>query len=213
MSDDWIRLPSYILDELRSVALHLPFASFDLRRAVSSTIYATDATPTSGGACCAKVPSSLAEKLAEFAENKGCHVRLDGSNLESQKLSFRCPEIGDVGKCVQWQTISSYSFRRCSHVNLQETRAVFRELRDFSKGPLTSPVYKDLVFLVDSEVALGAIVKGRSSSFKLNVILGNMIGYFLALNIGLRLVVLPSGCNPADAPSRFFGIEKEGAHA
>ena len=62
---------------------------------------------------------------------------------------------------------------------------------------------QDIICLVDSEVALGAISKGRSSSYKLNGILRGSVGYLVALDISLKLIWIPSGCNPADAPSRF----------
>lgn len=41
-------LPSFILDELRSMALHLPFCSWKMRRQFKPSVLATDATPTSG---------------------------------------------------------------------------------------------------------------------------------------------------------------------
>ena len=45
----WRPIPGFILDELRSIGLHLAFAVWDMRRPLSETLVSTDATPSSGG--------------------------------------------------------------------------------------------------------------------------------------------------------------------
>ena len=59
----WVRLPAYVIDELRSISLHLPFAVWKMRREIMTSLLATDATPTSGGSVRAEVPVALAEEL------------------------------------------------------------------------------------------------------------------------------------------------------
>ena len=101
------------------------------------------------------------------------------------------------------------SFRQTSHVNLQETRAVSREIKQLSKG--LSPVKNEIqICLVDSLVALGCIAKGRSSSFKLNGILRSLAGFSITMNFHLALVWIATGSNPADHPSRFKAIPPPG---
>ncbi len=57
---EWRRLPTYVLDELRSVCLDLPFAFWNMRKKLASSLLATDATPTSAGAVRAQIPDPLA---------------------------------------------------------------------------------------------------------------------------------------------------------
>ena len=56
----WYRIPPAIADELFVLALHLPLAVSDLRAPISSTLLATDATPTAGGATVAEIPEKIA---------------------------------------------------------------------------------------------------------------------------------------------------------
>lgn len=58
-SNQWRRLPADIADELRSVALHLPVARWNMRRTINSVLTATDATPSSGGATEVRIPDKL----------------------------------------------------------------------------------------------------------------------------------------------------------
>ena len=60
-----VRLPGHIADELRSVALHLPLATWCMRSRISPSVLATDATPTSGGAVRAFVAPALASEFVE----------------------------------------------------------------------------------------------------------------------------------------------------
>ncbi|CAE8611036.1 unnamed protein product [Polarella glacialis] len=59
------------------------------------------------------------------------------------------------------------------------------------------------VVLNDSQVCVGALGKGRSSSFQLNGIMRGMLGYLICTDTTLRLVWVGTKSNPADAPSRF----------
>ncbi|CAE7463493.1 unnamed protein product [Symbiodinium sp. CCMP2592] len=89
-------LPAFVLDELRSVALHLPMAQWCMRK------------------------------------------RLDRDNLN-----------------LAGEVVGSFSFRRTSHINLQE------------------------VALNDSLVVVGSVSKGRSSSFKLNRVLRGQLPFLI----------------------------------
>ena len=67
----WRRLPGFILDELRSFALHFQFATWNMRKRLNSTLIATDATPTSRGAVACEMPRPLAQKLWRQSEGQG----------------------------------------------------------------------------------------------------------------------------------------------
>ena len=62
--------------------------------------------------------------------------------------------------------------------------------------------------LVDSRVVLGAVFKGRSSSRKINFSLRKLGFFFLAYDIALDLVWVPTWANPAVTLSRNKPIER-----
>ncbi|CAE7210929.1 SMYD3 [Symbiodinium sp. CCMP2592] len=203
----WVRLPGYILDELRSCSLHLPFARWDMRREISSSLLATDATPSSGGAVDAPISEALAQALWKHAELKGEAVRLDGSGA----LEWLAPRpmeasrfASSVALCLPWRVVSSYHFRETSHTNLQEARALRKEVIRLAANPANHNLV--ILALNDSRVVLGAFVKGRSSSRKLNGILRAMIPHLVVSGISLSLLWVETEANVADAPSRFRSL-------
>ncbi|CAE7273945.1 rluB [Symbiodinium sp. CCMP2592] len=189
--DRWIKLPNYVLDELRSCALHLPFAVSSMRRRVSSTLLATDATPTSGGAVVTEAPEALAEELWRQSEIKGEAVRID-RGLESE-LSDSAPKVpsvfaSTVGECLPWHVVASYTFRETSHVNLQELRAWRREMcRIAASGGHGNCI---VVALNDSRVVVGAVAKGRSSSVRLNNLLRGALPHLILGGFGRFLLLV-----------------------
>ena len=78
----WVKLPSHILDEMRSVALHFPLCTCNMRRELYTSLLATNATPTSGRSTRTRVTNGFAERLFHRNANRGGCVRLD-ENLES----------------------------------------------------------------------------------------------------------------------------------
>ena len=198
----WTRLPAFILDELRAAMLLLPLAESDLRAPLSTTLWATDATPTGGGAVSCEVPKGVIEKLYEISEQRGAHVRLDGvrpGEDDHQKLAGRSSEVGLLALSLPWTVRAQYRFRHISHINLQEARALVREIREESRRNRT-PIRQ--VILTDSMVCLGAVSKGRSSSFRLNGVLRCLLPYLISGRITIALIWIPTDMNPSDDPSR-----------
>ncbi|CAE7682844.1 unnamed protein product [Symbiodinium sp. CCMP2592] len=198
-----VRLPGYIADELRAVALHLPLASWNMRSHISSSLLATDATPTSGGAVRAKIAPALASELWRRSEIKGAAVRLDpGSEhvLEAPPLETS-RFAASISPCLNWQVCGSYSFRNTHHINLQEGRALKREVVRFASNPDNLDSVQ--IALNDSMVVVGAVSKGRSSSFRLNGILRSMLPFLAFGRVSLALLWVETLANLADWPSRF----------
>ena len=75
----WRRLPDFVVDDLRSIGLHLAFASWNTRKHFHEAILCTDATPTSAGAARANWPRPLQRSctrgalLASLDEWKGAN--------------------------------------------------------------------------------------------------------------------------------------------
>ncbi|CAE7669804.1 osm1 [Symbiodinium sp. CCMP2592] len=199
----WIPIPKHIQDELRSCALHLPFAKCSMRRRLQRQVCATDATPTTGGAVMADVPVELASELWRRTELRGQAVRLDRER--DLQLDATVPEepskFGSVvAECVHWRIISGYTFRQTSHINLQEARALRRELIKLAADP--SWRNSLVVCLNDSNVVVGAFTKGRSSSYRLNGILRGLVPHLVLANLGVGLIWIETSSNRADQPSR-----------
>ena len=205
--DRWCKLPDFVLDELRSCALHLPFAVCSLRRRVSTTLLATDATPSSGGAVVTEVPGALAEELWRQSEMKGEAVRLDRGRDEALDVEEpKVPSVfaSTVGECLPWQVTASYHFRETSHVNLQELRAWRREMMKIAaQGDHKGCI---VVALNDSRVVVGAVGKGRSSSFRLNNLLRGALPHMILGGLSGALLWIETAANPADYPSRFRAL-------
>ncbi|CAE7237586.1 unnamed protein product, partial [Symbiodinium microadriaticum] len=192
-----VRLPGHIADELRSVALHLPLATWCMRSRISPSVLATDATPTSGGAVRAFVAPALASELWRRSEIKGAVVRLDpecdhllkAPPLEASKFA------ASIAPCLRWQVVGSYSFRKTHHINLQEARALKREVVRLAGDPENMDLIQ--IALNDSMVVVGAVCKGRSSSFRLNGILRSQLPFLAFGRVHLALLWVETSANLA----------------
>ncbi|CAE7846871.1 unnamed protein product [Symbiodinium microadriaticum] len=198
----YVNLPPFVIDELRSYALHLPFCITDMRRYVSETLFATDATPTSGGAVRAQAPRVLVDELWRLSEHRGSPERLDRDVdfFEQQVPKAPSKFVSMVSECLPWEVTAAYEFRQTSHINLQEARALKRELVRLA-GKLNSYGMIQLC-LNDSRVVVGAVAKGRSSSFKLNGILRSLVPFLILGGVSFAMLWVETHSNRADHPSR-----------
>jgi hypothetical protein len=91
------------------------------------------------------------------------------------------------------------------HINLKEARA----LLVFVRWVLRKPAHfgRRLVVLVDSNVVVGAVTKGRSASYPLNLLLRRLAALCLFGDLLLHVVFIATEHNPADAPSR--GVKRK----
>lgn len=101
-----------------------------------------------------------------------------------------------------WRTIVSSRWRRAEHINVLELRALTTAVRWVLS--FREAVNCRVLVLCDSQVVVGAVTKGRSSS----QLLLRRLRYLAAMVLasGLRLAVrwVASADNPADGPSRNF---------
>ena len=113
------------------------------------------------------------------------------------------PAVSELVASCKWEVMFSFRFSQSAHINLQEIRALkalmVRVLH--SAGPGVR-----FVVCVDSQVTLGAVCKGRSSSFQVNGLLRMLLGLQVFGRCRVLLLWVPSECNPADYPSRFVEI-------
>ena len=100
----------------------------------------------------------------------------------------------------------SFRFSQSSHINLQEIRALKALMIRVLHA--TGPGVR-FVVCIDSQVTLGAVCKGRSSSFQVNGSLRMLLGLQVFGRCRVLLLWVPSEFNPADFPSRFVEIPED----
>ena len=113
LGDGWVKLPSFIIDELRCAALHSPIATANIRTEPSPEMLATDATPTKACAAVCNAPREIAAAVYRAAEGRGSHMRLDrGSQPErEERLLPKSSEMDLLLQNLQWNTLSELCFR------------------------------------------------------------------------------------------------------
>ena len=102
----------------------------------------------------------------------------------------------------EWRTIVSSRWRRPEHINVLELRALTTAMRWVLS--FRHAVSCRLLVLCDSQVVVGAVTKGRSSSQLLLRRLRYLAAMVLASGLRLTLRWVASADNPADGPSRNF---------
>jgi hypothetical protein len=105
---------------------------------------------------------------------------------------------------ASWSTIMSHKWIRQEHINVLELRAASSAVRWVLSHPLS--LRRRLLLLSDSQVAVGALSKGRSSSFQILRRLRFITAHLLAGGMQLYSRWIDSASNPADGPSRFFHV-------
>ena len=104
---------------------------------------------------------------------------------------------------ADWRTIVAAPWRSADeHINQLELRAVSTAVRWVLSSP--SSISRRLLLLSDSQVAVGALTKGRSSAFSLLSRVRPISALLLASGVQLFVRWLHSADNPADGPSRVF---------
>ena len=114
---------------------HLPFCHTNLRRKIFRSLVATDATPSSAGSTRAGISSRRAESLFHRSCRRGKQLRIDGSqpqNLEEEKNYLQSSAVDSLGEKPSWRITKQYAFRETSHFNLQELRAIKKEVVDWT---------------------------------------------------------------------------------
>ena len=143
--------------------------------------------------------SQLVRRLVDLLGYRGTDIHLD-------TLSFfradRLPRASIDARQWKWKVVKGWRWRFEGHINVLELEALYRSLvRRFKGGRL---FHTRCLHLVDSQVVLGVVAKGRSSSRKLSRVLRRVNLLLLASHCQLILGWVRTELNPADAPSRWY---------
>lgn len=97
------------------------------------------------------------------------------------QLERHVDKDSQLGDCLRWKVTGAYTFRKTSHVNLQQKKAIKVELQKMGRfGKLCHQVQP---LLCDSQVCCAVLSKGQSSSYKLNRVMRAMLPTMLALDV------------------------------
>jgi len=207
-----LRLSEDLIAELTSIAILGTLAVVNLRAPFGSFVSATDASRKVIAAVRAPLPSRAVAELSRHTLRKGIWARL----LPPGRALLREHGLLDVDDEVPdekyrthplWETLArslvySESWRRLiraeQHINVSELQAyVLEEKRVANATP-------SLRYLsgADSQVALGAVVKGRAASPKLNRVLQTTMPYAIGGDAYTLPMYYNTASNRADDPTR-----------
>ena len=210
-----IRMSGALKSELMSFCLIGQLAVVNLRARTVSRIHATDASNWGMAAVSASVSRNLAKEALRFSLTRSTWTRLlaPGAALMYEKGLLDAEDQLPDEEAVPYRThpfwnllATAPTYRECwrlphlrqVHINLAELSAHLREEKRIADLEVSVRVPYGL----DSQVALGALVKGRSASPQLTSLLSRSIPTVLGRDIYAGYGFFPSEVNPADAPTR-----------
>ena len=211
---DIVRLSGEVRSELCLLAILLPMACTNLRAPVSHRITATDASQWGEGAVEATIPGLLAAEAHRLILRKSVWTKLltPGKAWERMHGQLEAEmELPEGEECFKsnpfWEILAevpAYSevfsrpARRPRHINIGELRAVVAAEQRLGR----MSAHRRELFGIDSQVTLGALLKGRSASTSLNRVLQQSVPNMLGFDIYLEPMYFETSRNRADGPSR-----------
>ena len=194
-----------LLDELVALIGLMPLLESDLRARPYPFLLASDASESGLGGCAAPVSAEAWQALYRLAEERGCHVRLDWGDSHVAKLVDNRSAACGLALSAEWSVTMEAPVKKDKHINLLELEAVHDMIFRLARSGLRR---SRVLMLVDSQVTLGAVSKGRSSSRRVNFWLRKIAGVCLSYGLTVDLVWVPTKANPADAPSRQVSLDQ-----
>ncbi|CAE7648407.1 Cdk10, partial [Symbiodinium necroappetens] len=191
-------LSAGLRDELTTSAILISTAATNLRARPSPVLVATDASLDWEAGVEAEIGPEVAREVARHALIKPLWNRLlrPGELPEDEVKAH--PLWSKLARALQYGGAWRRPCRRGRHINISEVRAGLQgELRHARRRPRSR-----LNLAMDSQVALGALGKGRSSSSAINRELRRSLPAHLGYESYLDLMYYASAENPADDGTR-----------
>lgn len=208
-----LRLSPKLKDELFTLCILSGMALVNLRAQTVGTIRATDASDWGTAAVSACLPVAVAREVQRCSLSKSTWTKL----LPPQKAWLRAKEAlraedempeGEVfdvhplwellARALHYKEEWRKPHVKKVHINVGELRAALDEESRLALKMVSARV----AFALDSQVALGALTKGRASSRALNAELSRSIPTVLGADLYSFYGYLPSKINRADGPTR-----------
>ena len=207
-----VALSPALQDELCVLSTTFLLATADLRADFLPMISATDASSDCLGAVRATLPAKCTAEFARFSLKKGTWSRLlppGRAELRAKALLEPDEELPGVGitshplwsilaRSLKYEEVWVSEVFGTPHINLLELKAFLKEERRLCG------LYhqRSCLAALDSQVCLGALVKGRSSSAAINRALRQSLAYPLGSSFHNYYMYFLSEENRADGPSR-----------
>ena len=216
--NDIVRLSEALKDELLSLVVLGTLCYVNLRAKVLQTFRATDASDWGTAAVAAALPYQVAKEAMRFSLSRSLWSRLlpPGKAWLKQKglLSFSEELPGDekydthplwelLARALTFSTQWRRAHTRSVHINVAELEGHLREERTLCRQHQSFRC----VYGLDSQVALGALVKGCSASKSLNRLLQRSLLPMFGADAYSGCGFLPSAINRAEAPTRDREVE------
>ena len=214
-----VRLSGKCRSELLACAILLPLAASNLKAQVLNAVVATDASNWGQAGVRAKVPEKVARELYRHCLRKSVWTKLLGPHAEwLRRHDLLAPEDelpgGDkfdmhplwavCAQCLDYELMFAKQDTSARHINVSELRGFLRAEAQLGRA---HPGHR-LLFGLDSQVCLGAISKGRSSSKSLNKELSQALAGVLFFDVYSEAMYFDTKKNRADAPTRGRSIPK-----
>ena len=146
-----------------------------------------------------ELEKKLFHSLVRSADYRGSDVRLDSGELY-RPASWPRRSI-DPAKWV-WYNLVAHEIKRSGHISILEVKSALLALRWRTRS--AKRIFTRFFHLLDSQVALAVLVKGRSSSEALNRVVKRASALTLAASLMPAYGYVRSDWNPADGASRFW---------
>eukprot|EP00971_Amphidinium_carterae_P339536 6477397-Amphidinium_carterae.1 len=199
-------LPRGVRDELLMLCVLAGAWETDLRTAPCRVLTASDATTKRGASVFANMTGRQALWCYNRSDKPASKLFYKGLVEQSEDtfevLSPSAPDLAleDFVAGLTFHLSSSYAFKDISHINKQELLAWRTALRHgVGRGFL---VHSRGCFLIDSQVIVNILRKGRSSSKALNSCLITSLPWQVLGRVTCLPVWIQSKANPADDPTR-----------
>ena len=214
-----LRLSGALKDELLLVLGLAPLAATYLSARDSAYLYESDASTWGVAVCRARLPRWLQSEIHRHRLRKQVWSKLlspSRSLLRVKGLLPPAEELPDgqtfashplhieLGTCLQFEVLEKRAAVRQVHINVLELRGMVRSERLAALEHFPGRSFA----LADSQVALGAWLKGRSSSIVLNQELQQSLPIHLGCGMISNAGYIPSEVNATDDPTRHRAVRK-----
>ena len=200
---DWIKrpCPAGVLTELLADAALMPFGCIDMTMPHLSVVGATDASSSYGhGAAVAHLATDQVRLLSRLSTKAGDFAALDDGPCLDHRAANLGPRHNLGLSMASFEVVLCARVLSPGHINVEEAKALLSYVRWLLRSGERAG--HRVIVLLDSKVVVGAVAKGRSSSWPLNQVIRGLAAMCFAGGLRLNLVFIPTEHNPSDHPSR-----------